>query len=60
MPENQMILYGWKDICAACGIKSKSTMKKKVKKHKLPIKRMDGKPVISKLELLEWYNNLPV
>ena len=60
MPEDQMILCGWKDICEACGIKSKKTLKKKAKTYHMPIKRMDGKPVISKLELLKWYNNLPV
>ena len=60
MSEDQIILSGWKDICKACGIKSKITMKRKAKKYRLPIKRTDGKPSITKGELLKWHNNLPI
>lgn len=59
MPEKQIILTGWKDICQALGIKSKKTMKKKAKKYQMPIKRMDGVPTISKFDLLQWHSNLP-
>lgn len=55
----QIILVGWKDICAACGVKSKKTMKKKAKKYHLPIKILNNKPEIPKFVLIEWYNNLP-
>ena len=60
MTEEIILLSGWKAIKTACGIKSKITMKRKAKKYKMPVKRMDGTPVISKQDLLEWYNNLPI
>lgn len=56
MVDNQIILTGWKDICGACGIKSKTTMKKKAKKYNMPITYMDGRPVISKEAIIEWWN----
>ena len=59
MTEDQGILSGWKDICEFCGIKSKKTLKKKAKKYHMPIKRMDGIPTISKVDLLQWHSNLP-
>lgn len=58
MTENQVILMGWKDICEACGIKSIKTMKKKAKKYKMPLIRLDGKPSISKDSLLKWHTGL--
>lgn len=60
MTEDQIILSGWKEIGFACGIASKSTIIRIVKKYKMPIKRINGKPVISKIELLEWYSKLQV
>lgn len=59
MTENQIILSGWKDICEACGIGSLQTMKKVAQKYHMPIKRIDGKPIILKSKLIEWYNKLP-
>ena len=58
MTENQIILTGWKDICQACGIKSKTTMKKKAKKYKMPIMFLDGRPAISKDALIEWFKKV--
>jgi len=54
----QLILNGWKDICAAWGIKSVKTMKKKVKKYKIPVLWMDGKPTITRFLLLEYHARL--
>lgn len=59
MTDGQVILTGWKDICNACGIKSKSTMKKKAKKYKMPFKRTDGVPSITLENLIKWHNGLP-
>jgi hypothetical protein len=58
MTDNQIILSGWKEICQACGIKSKTTMKRKAKKHHIPIKTLDGKPTIVKDDLIKWYSEL--
>jgi hypothetical protein len=49
---------GWKDICEACGIRSKSTMKKKAKKYKMPLVTLDGHPTISKEALLLWLKKM--
>ncbi len=54
----QLILNGWKDICKAWGIKSVKTMKKKVKKYKIPLVWMDGKPTISRPLLLSYHGKL--
>lgn len=54
MTEGQVILTGWKDICNACGIKSIKTMKKKATRHKIPIRMVDGKPMIAVVDLLKW------
>lgn len=58
MTEKQIILMGWKDICEACGIRSKSTMKKKAKKYKMPLVTLDGHPTISKEALLLWLKKM--
>lgn len=54
MVDNQIILTGWKDICRACGVKSKTTMKKKAKKYSMPISWLDGRPCISCDTLSDW------
>ncbi len=59
MPEKQIILNSWKDLCDAWGILSKSTMKKIVSKYQIPIKYINGKPTIGKDDLLEFIRKLP-
>jgi hypothetical protein len=58
MTDNQLILNGWKDICEAMGIRSVKTAKKKAKRWKMPIVRIDGKPTIARVTLIEWHANL--
>jgi hypothetical protein len=60
MPEKQIILTGWKEICEAWGILSKSTMKKIALKYKLPIIEINGKPTIGKDKLLEFLDKQPL
>jgi hypothetical protein len=48
------ILVGWKEIMAAFGIRSRKTMKRKVRKHGIPILTVARKPTISLGEIEEW------
>lgn len=59
MPEKQIILIGWKEICDAWGILSVSTMKRIAIKYKLPTKDINGKPTITKDDLLKFIRELP-
>jgi hypothetical protein len=52
--EDEKIFEGWKEIMAAFGIRSKQTMKKKVRKYGIPILRVTRKPTISLKEVNEW------
>lgn len=49
------ILNGWKPIMKACGIESVKTMKRKAKRHKMPIVYVDGKPTITEEMLIIWW-----
>jgi hypothetical protein len=51
---NEEILVGWKEIMAAFGVRSKRTMKKKVRKHSIPILNVARKPTISINEVMKW------
>jgi hypothetical protein len=48
------IFEGWKEILVVFGVRSKKTMKKKVRKGGIPILRVAGKPTISLREVNEW------
>jgi len=50
----EKIFEGWKEIMAAFGVRSKKTMKKKVRKYGIPILRLARKPTISLKEVNEW------
>jgi hypothetical protein len=54
MNTNEEILAGWKEIMAAFGVRSKKTMKKKVRKHSIPILSVARKPTISINEVKKW------
>jgi hypothetical protein len=54
MNTNEEILVGWKEIMAAFGVRSKKTMKKKVRKHSIPILSVARKPTISINEVKKW------
>jgi len=48
------ILVGWKEITAGFGVRSVKTMKKKVRKHGIPILTVARKPTISCAEIIQW------
>ncbi len=50
----EKIFTGWKEIMAIFGVRSKQTMKKKVRKYGIPILRVARKPTISLKEVNEW------
>jgi len=54
MMDDEKIFEGWKEIMAAFGVRTKQTMKKKVRKHGIPILRVARKPTISLQEVNEW------
>jgi len=60
MEEKEIIFIGWKAICEACGVLSVDTMKGIAKKYKLPIKDINGKPVIVRTDLLKFIDKLPL
>jgi aryl carrier-like protein len=53
-----LILRGWKEISAACGLRSIKVMKKKAKKYKMPFLRLDGRVEIARITLIEWHKSL--
>lgn len=59
IPTEQLILTGWKDICHACGLRDIKAVKRWAKRFHMPIKRINGKPIIPTALLIEWFNNLP-
>ena len=52
--DDEELFEGWKEIMAAFGVRSKKTMKKKVRKYGIPILRVVRKPTISLREVNEW------
>ena len=51
-----MTLYiGWKQIAYACGKITVPTVKRKAKKHNMPIVYIDSKPTITKTALEQWW-----
>jgi hypothetical protein len=54
MMDDEKIFEGWKEIMVAFGVRTKQTMKKKVRKHGIPILRVARKPTISLQEVNEW------
>jgi hypothetical protein len=48
------LLVGWKEIMAAFSVRSLKTMKKKVKKHALPVITVARKPTIYLEEVKAW------
>jgi hypothetical protein len=57
MIEGQKILMGWKDMANICGITPK-TMKRKAIRHKLPYRRIDGRPCILFDDFMEWFKKI--
>lgn len=51
---SEKIFVGWKEIMAAFGVCSLKTMKKKVRKHGIPILTVARKPTISFDEITGW------
>ena len=54
MMDDEKIFEGWKEIMAAFGVRSKQTMKRKVRKYSIAILRVARKPTISLQEVNEW------
>ena len=54
MIDDEKIFEGWREIMDAFGVRSKQTMKKKVRKYSIPILRVARKPTISLQEVNEW------
>jgi hypothetical protein len=52
--DSEILLVGWKEIMAAFNVRSLKTMKKKVKKHALPVVTVARKPTIYLHEVKEW------
>jgi len=52
--DDEKLLVGRKEIMAGFGVRSKKTMKKKVRKYGIPILRVARKPTISLKEVNEW------
>ena len=48
------LLVGWREIMAAFGVRSLKTMKKKVKKHSIPVVTIARKPTIYLEQVKEW------
>ncbi len=49
-----ILLVGWREIMAAFGVRSLKTMKKKVKKHSIPVITVARRPTIYLEEVKEW------
>ena len=47
MTANEKIFVGWKEIMPAFGVRSKRTMKRKIRKYNIPFLTVAGKPTIS-------------
>ena len=54
MTVNEKLFVGWKEIMSAFGVRSKKTMKKKVRKYGIPILTVARKPIISADEVKQW------
>lgn len=54
MAANERIFVGWKEIMASFGVRSKKTMKRKIRKHGVPILNVARKPTISAGEVEQW------
>jgi hypothetical protein len=50
----ERIFVGWREIMAAFGVRSKKTIKKKVRKHNIPILTIARKPTISIKDIKQW------
>jgi hypothetical protein len=51
---SERLLVGWREIMAAFGVRSLKTMKKKVKKHSLPVVTVARKPTIYLEQVKKW------
>jgi len=51
---DERIFDGWREIMGVFGVRSKKTMKKKVRKDGILVLRVAGKPTISLREVNEW------
>ncbi len=51
---SERLLVGWREIMAAFGVRSLKTMKKKVRKHSLPVVTVARKPTIYLEQVKEW------
>ncbi len=50
---SRTLIVGWKEIMAAFGVRSLKTMKKKVKKHCIPVISIARRPTIDPVEVEE-------
>jgi hypothetical protein len=50
----ERLLVGWREIMAAFGVRSLKTMKKKVRKHSLPVVTIARKPTIYLEQVRKW------
>ena len=48
------LLVGWREIMVAFGVRSLKTMKKKVRKHSIPVVTIARKPTIYVEQVKEW------
>ena len=55
---DHLILTTWKQIGWACGGRSIKTIKKLAKKYHMPYVKINGRPEISKVLLLEWHRKM--
>ena len=51
---SETLLVGWKEIMVAFRVRSLKTMKKKVKKHSIPVVTIARKPTIYLEQVKEW------
>ena len=58
MAGGAILFIGWKSIMKVCDVGSVKTMKKKARKHRMPISHIDGRPVISKKDLEAWWEKV--
>lgn len=56
---SEIIITGWKSIGWACGIMSVSTIKGIAQKYNMPVHEVNGKPIITKEDLLNFIRKLP-
>ena len=59
MRAGEIVFIGWKSIAYACGIMSVSTMKGIAQRYDMPIREVNGKPIIPKEDLLDFVRRLP-